>query len=241
MEAYGIDADKALQLQRAALGRATPLPVGAVLDRSVSPARLQPYGTWAFTKVPGIRLQDTGLFRGGLGLSLWMRFEDDGLRSRVEIVSEPAEKSGAKAATETVPNLETDFSRLPMPISVLAKISSEVLAKDAAIKLPVLESESVSESAKAKITISKGAVTGSVAYALDGKVITFSDDAQPQLEETNESLIEKLRKRVEADPTTRLLIFVEDGVKADKISLALRWGAEAGISNIAFAGRHTGK
>ncbi|MDR2845642.1 MAG: hypothetical protein LBV28_06110, partial [Puniceicoccales bacterium] len=85
MVAYDVGAVEALKLQQAALGRSTPPPRG--VEFSASPLlETKPYGTWYRTSVPSADLADTGLFRDLRGLRLWMRFEDDGLRSRTEFL-----------------------------------------------------------------------------------------------------------------------------------------------------------
>ncbi|MDR2430483.1 MAG: hypothetical protein LBD14_06335 [Puniceicoccales bacterium] len=88
MQAYGVDAAAAAKLQRAALGRSTPLPAGIAFDTTFAVPRLKPFRSWFDARIPNSNFDDTGFLRGLRATTLWMRFEDDGLRSRLEFEPE---------------------------------------------------------------------------------------------------------------------------------------------------------
>jgi hypothetical protein len=82
MTAHGVDAQEALKLQRAAFGRGTPMPPGVNMDTTERP-QINTMGTWLRPRITNAKT-DTGALRDISNLRLWMRFEDGGLRSRVE-------------------------------------------------------------------------------------------------------------------------------------------------------------
>lgn len=88
MHAYGVDATAAAKLQRAAFGRSTPMPAGVTFDTTFAVPRLKPFQEWFNTRIPSSNFDDTGFLRGLRATTLWMRFEDDGLRSRLEFEPE---------------------------------------------------------------------------------------------------------------------------------------------------------
>lgn len=83
--AYQTDANAALTLQKNALGRGTPLPPEVSIDDKNN-YKITPYGSYSRQKtaiMPGAS-EAVPLLQS---LSLWLRFEDDGLRSRVDIIN----------------------------------------------------------------------------------------------------------------------------------------------------------
>lgn len=87
MMAYQTDVNNALTLQKAALGRVTPLPTEAELVLQY-PLEVKPYGNRNRQKTTKMDMQQDAAFAHLLqNLQLWVRFEDDGLRSRAEFTA----------------------------------------------------------------------------------------------------------------------------------------------------------
>ncbi|MDR3228218.1 MAG: hypothetical protein LBT53_02225, partial [Puniceicoccales bacterium] len=90
-DTFGTDAAGAVKHQRAALGEATPLPSGETADftslgrSNFPPSALLPnHGTWFRQREKSTDRTDAGLFRNLRAADLWLRFEDTGLRTRIE-------------------------------------------------------------------------------------------------------------------------------------------------------------
>ncbi len=82
MAAFGESEEKALERQFAALGLATPVP--AEVKLSAEEIAVPPYQSWRLQRMPGFGKEDHGVLRGIENIRLWLRFEDEGLRTRVE-------------------------------------------------------------------------------------------------------------------------------------------------------------
>ncbi|MDR2982138.1 MAG: hypothetical protein LBV12_07820 [Puniceicoccales bacterium] len=83
MQAYGVDADAALKIQGKALGRMTPVPKEVTLSAKDG-TYVKPYGSWTYQGMKNSKVEDTGILRGIQNVNLWLRFEDDGLRTSAE-------------------------------------------------------------------------------------------------------------------------------------------------------------
>ncbi len=84
MNAFAVDAPTAVGLQKKALGRSTPLPSEVTLDvkRGIE---AKPYGTWRRQTMPANTDQAISM-PSMPDIRLWMRFEGNGLRSRMEFL-----------------------------------------------------------------------------------------------------------------------------------------------------------
>jgi hypothetical protein len=103
MTAHGVNAQEALKLQRAAFGRGTPLPPGVNMDTTECP-QINTMGTWLRPRITNAKA-DTGALRDISNLRLWMRFEDGGLRSRVEF--SPLTSASGKTSSPVQPSSNT--------------------------------------------------------------------------------------------------------------------------------------
>ena len=148
---------------------------------------------------------------------------------------------------------EPEFQVAPM-IDVLLVLliffmsitTAQVLKVDKNIKLPAVPHGQKRDDKKEEhaqlINISWDAGTTTAHFKLDDKVIIDTDTETPLMEATKESLIEFLKKR-KADAESRkwnvrLLVRADKAVQAKFLAKALKWGAEAGIDNIAFSGQN---
>lgn len=82
MAAFDETQENALERQFAALGQATPVP--AEVKLSAEEIAAPPYRNWRLQQMPGFAKDDHGVLRGIEDIRLWLRFEDEGLRTRVE-------------------------------------------------------------------------------------------------------------------------------------------------------------
>ena len=84
MIAFDVDEKTAASMQEKALGRSTPLPPEVTLD-AVRLFEAKPYGSWRRQTMP-INADQIINLTTTPDVRLWMRFEDGGLRSRMEFV-----------------------------------------------------------------------------------------------------------------------------------------------------------
>lgn len=87
MEAFGVDPLQATTLQKKSLGRATPLPPEVTLATKPF-LEAKPYGS-AYSKEIPANADDLIALPALPDIRLWMRFEGNGLRSRLDFISEP--------------------------------------------------------------------------------------------------------------------------------------------------------
>jgi biopolymer transport protein ExbD len=140
---------------------------------------------------------------------------------------------------------EPEFQVAPM-IDVLLVLliffmsitSAQVLKVDKDIKLPLaLHGEKRDDKAKAGlINIGWNAATSTPRYKIDEDLIADTDTENAYVEKTKEPIIEVLKKRKGNNDKFRLLIRADKAVQAKYLQKALKWGAEAGVDNIAFSG-----
>lgn len=84
MLAYDVDAQAALAIQKKALGRGTPLPAEVTFELN-NPLNVKPYGYQSSQKTNTFSIKDhENLDYLSQDFMIWFRFEEDGLRTRVE-------------------------------------------------------------------------------------------------------------------------------------------------------------
>ncbi|MDR0535640.1 MAG: biopolymer transporter ExbD [Puniceicoccales bacterium] len=141
---------------------------------------------------------------------------------------------------------EPEFQVAPM-IDVLLVLliffmsitSAQVLKIDKNIKLPLaLHGEKRDDKAKAAlINIAWNSATSSPTFKLDDNLIDGTDTESPTINNIN--IVEILKQRRGTDKEAakfRMLIRADKAVHAKFLLKPLKWGAEAGIDNIAFSG-----
>jgi biopolymer transport protein ExbD len=140
---------------------------------------------------------------------------------------------------------EPEFQVAPM-IDVLLVLliffmsitSAQVLKVDKQIKLPLaLHGEKRDEKAAAGlINVAWNTATSTPIFKLDDKEIVDTDTENPTMKDSREPIVEMLKKRKANNEKFRMLIRADKAVQAKFLAKVLKWGAEAGIDNIAFSG-----
>lgn len=140
---------------------------------------------------------------------------------------------------------EPEFQVAPM-IDVLLVLliffmsitSAQVLKVDKNIDLPVTPAgEKRDDKASCGlINISWDAELKVAKFKLDDHEIGNIETETPSVSSNPAGLIKELERRKGSNSAFRLLIRADKKVQAKFINMALSWGAEAGIDNIAFSG-----
>jgi len=132
---------------------------------------------------------------------------------------------------------------LVMLIFFMSITTSQVMKIDASIKLPLAKNgiKRDDKLAAGLINISWNGATAQAVYKLDDKLIVNTETEAPILEDNGVAIVEELKRRKGSNKDFRLLIRADRAVQAKFLNSALKWGAEAGIDNIAFSGTNIEK
>ncbi|MDR2429322.1 MAG: biopolymer transporter ExbD [Puniceicoccales bacterium] len=125
---------------------------------------------------------------------------------------------------------------LVMLIFFMSITTAQVLKIDNDITLPLARNGEKRDDKAAAGLINIGWKDDRPRYKLDDRLIENTDAETPTLEGSKTGIIEELKKRKGTNEKFRLLVRADKNVQVQYVRNALKWGGEAGISNIAFSG-----